>query len=221
MPDGARVGALRQAAGARGLRLWAWLPGLRHRVDLSQAATLRNAAASAAALAKAGFDGVQLDLEPTPDKDQNYLALLDAIRGALPKGKRLGAATHLVRPQPAKAEWSPDFFSAAARRLDQVAVMAYDTYASAPEEFRAIAAYQTEVALARSPGTTEVLIGVPTYEDRTERHTPESEPLWASLAGVADGFRHSSVSGRVVGWAIFAHYTTDEAEWKAFQARSR
>lgn len=219
LPSADRVAAARREASALGLRLWAWLPGLRHRLDLSQPDTVRAAAASVADLAAAGFDGVQLDLEPTPDDDAGYLALLDAIQAALPAGRLLGAATHLVRPHPARAEWSPEYFSEVAKRVDQIAVMAYDTYAATPEEFRLNVAYQTEIALARSPASTEVLIGVPTYEDRTERHTPETEPPWAGLAGVADGFTQADLAGRVTGWALYAHFTTSEAEWRLFADR--
>lgn len=221
LPDARRVGFMQGEASARGMRLWAWLPGLRHRIDLSTTATVKAAAAAAARLAATGFDGVQLDLEPTPDDDSGYLALLEAIRSAFPKGKRLGAATHLIRPHPAAAEWSPDFYARVARRVDQVAVMAYDTYAATPEEFRAIVAYQTEVALERSPEATEILIGVPTYEDRTERHTPEKEPPWAGFAGVADGFGRADLSDRVTGWALYAHFTTNETEWRLFRERPR
>ena len=220
-PNRASLLRLKREAARRGLRLWAWVPGLRRPLNLAAGATLRTAAAAAAELTAAGFDGVQIDLEPTPDSDSGYLALLDAVRGALPRGKLLGAATHLVRPTPARAEWTPGYFAQVARRVDQVAVMAYDTYAAKPEEFRAIVAYQTQVALARSPRTTEVLVGVPTYEDRTERHTPEREPPWAGLAGVADGLRRADLSGRVTGWALYAHFTTSEAEWRLYRDRPR
>ncbi|HYF96135.1 MAG TPA: glycosyl hydrolase family 18 protein [Symbiobacteriaceae bacterium] len=221
LPEVTRVTALRRESERRGLRLWAWVPGLRHRMDFSARKTVDTAASSVVKLAAAGFDGVQLDLEPTPDDDAGYLALLEAVRGALPKGKLLGVATHLVRPHPPRAEWSADYFAEVARRVSQVAVMAYDTYAAAPEEFRSIVAYQTEIALDRSPAGTEVIIGVPTYEDRTERHTPETEPTWAGFAGVADGFRQADLSGRVTGWAIYAHFTTSEAEWRLFADRPR
>jgi hypothetical protein len=221
LPAADRVTAARKEASALGLRLWAWLPGLRHRIDLSQPDTVRAAAASVARLAATGFDGVQLDLEPTADSDEGYLALLDRIQTALPSGKLLGAATHLVRPHPAKAEWTPAYFAEVAARVDQVAVMAYDTYAATPEEFQVNVAYQAEIALRQSHASTEVLIGVPTYEDRTERHTPETEPTWAGLAGVARGFGQADLAGRVTGWALYAHFTTSEAEWRLFENRPR
>lgn len=221
LPDPDRVAALQRLAHERGMRLWAWLPGLRTRVDLTAPPVLNRATAAAVELAAHGFDGVHLDIEPTPDGDPGYLALLDGLRAALPEGKLLGAAAHLIQPAPPRAEWSPAYFARVAERVHQVAVMAYDTYAESPDQYRAFVAAQTEAALAGSPPATEVLIGVPTYEDRTERHTPEREPLQAALAGAADGFARADLAGRVTGWAIFAGYTMEDAEWEIWRDRRK
>lgn len=218
LPDADRVQALRRSANAREMRLWAWLPGLRTRVRLEDPAIVEAAASAASALADHGFDGIQFDIEPTPDGDIGYLDLLQATREKVQGEALLGVATHLVRPHPAQAEWEPAYFARVARMVDQVAVMAYDSFARSATEYEQFVAYQTKAALENAPETTEVLIGVPTYEDRTERRTPETEPLSAALRGVAAGFSGSAVEGRTIGWAIYAHFTTDEVEWQTFAA---
>lgn len=219
LPDRDLVARMHRLTRAEGMRLWAWLPGLRSRVALEEPAVLRAAAESAVALAATGFDGLQFDIEPTYAGDEAYLALLDETLALMPERVLLGAATHLVGPNPAESEWTPDYFAAVARRLNQVAVMAYDTYAANPEKYREIVAYQTRIALERSHRGTEVLIGVPTYEDRTVKRTPETEPMSAALAGVRDGLEAADLPGRVTGWAIYAHWTTDQAEWQRWQER--
>jgi spore germination protein YaaH len=126
------------------LRVEAWLgdvvlpekdPGL----DLEQSAVRDRITASSAQVLDLGFDGVHFDLEPVRSGSVGFLALLDQVRALTADRQAVfSIAAPQIDPLPglhragiAVADhgkyWSQDYFAAAARRVDQIAVMSYDT----------------------------------------------------------------------------------------------
>ena len=161
--------------------------------------------------------GVHVNIEPCPDGDPSFLALLDELRGALPAGKLLSVAAY---PPPTvwhrfpDVHWGERYFGEVTRRSDQVAVMAYDTALVQQKVYRWLVSAWTREVLTWSRGA-DVLIGVPTYEDAGSGwHDPEVESLRNALLGV-----HAALGGRDAlperyqGLAIYCEWETDDEEW--------
>lgn len=139
------------------VRVHAWLgdrlvyePGQRGGLRLSDASARRAIVASARQVLAAGFAGVHLDLEPLHSGNADYLRLLDrlgpVVRG---RGAVLSVAVHQIDPLPGlhtvsgaltgHRKWiSQRFFGQVARRVDQIALMSYDTGLLGREPLRRI-----------------------------------------------------------------------------------
>lgn len=128
-----------------GIRVQAWL-GDRlasegdEGLHLERAASRAAVVGSARQILDAGFDGVHFDLEPLHSGDAHYLSLLDDLRAVTrARSVPLSVAAHQIDPLPAAQTvlgslsgrgkwWSQKYFGQVARRVDQIAVMSYDTW---------------------------------------------------------------------------------------------
>ncbi len=197
-----------------GVTWLAWVGGLNadfegqasDTVDLTKPAVRAGIAATVSQLYAAGFDGVHYDLEPIRDGDASFLALLDET----PRSGILSVATPHRRPPgapplpPFERMWTADYYRKVAARCQQVVYMGYDSAQPSPEMYARWMRWQ--VGQLSGLGT-QVLIGVPTYnEESTLWHNPEAETLEAALWGV-------SSAEPVAGVALYADWTTTEAEW--------
>lgn len=166
--------------------------------------------------------GVQLNIEPLPDGNADYLLLLDELRRALPPGKILSVAAY---PPPtrwhphADVHWSETYFRAVAKRSDLLAVMMYDTAIRVPKVYEHVMAAWTREAIAWSGGTP-VLLGVPTYDDaNTGYHDPRVENLANALAGIHGGLSSlEPIPAHYRGVSLYCEWETDAAEWTLFDA---
>src|SRR5439155_10349158 len=79
--------------------------------------------------------------------------------------------------------WSTDYLSAVAGRVDQVAIMAYDSGVPFDAGYSGYLRIQTRLALEAVPATVTLLIGVPAYHTDELGHT-DAETVAASLRGV-------------------------------------
>ena len=116
---GLRVGYNRQLPGA---------------VDLADIGQRQRIVAECRGLMDEGFDGVHLNVEPVPDGDVDFLALLRALRNAIGGGilscpRRVRARSH---PGGAQFLWTPDYYLRVAAEADQLVVMTYDTALPTP-----------------------------------------------------------------------------------------
>ncbi|MFE1500176.1 hypothetical protein ACFW89_34530, partial [Streptomyces albidoflavus] len=102
---------------------------------------------------------VHFDLEPLLSDDVHYLSLLDDL-GELTRARTvpLSIAAHQIDPLPGlhsvngalsgrEKWWSQAFFGEVARRVDQVAVMSYDTWMPLESLYGGYVAQQTSLAL--------------------------------------------------------------------------
>jgi hypothetical protein len=167
-----------------------------------------------------GFDGIQWDYEPCPDGDKGFLALLEDTRASwlAPPGARkpsqeskpiLSVAAPPWFPWPFSGfGWSESYFAEVGKRCDQIAVMCYDTGFFLPRSY----AWLVREQAARIPkaANCEVLLGLATYEDGLRSHNPRAENLKIGLKAARE-------SNGFDGVAIFADYTTDEAEWRWYE----
>jgi hypothetical protein len=170
-------------------------------------------------LAHPRFAGVQVNIEPLPNGDTNFLALLDELRPALPEGKALSVAAY---PPPTRwhpypdVHWDENYFRQVASRCDQMAVMMYDAGQRIPKAYQSLMADWTREVLAWSGGKS-VLLGVPTYDDPdVDYHRPDVENLTNALPGVHRGLAGQDLPANYQGVGIYCDWETSDEEWKYF-----
>ena len=214
------------------LRVLPWIGGLRKgykrqrpgTVELGDLTQRQRMVAEARGLVDEGFDGVHLNVEPVDDGNDEYLALLRALRTAVGPGHLLSVSA--IRPAPVglprapNFAWSPDYYARVAATVDQIVIMAYDTALPTPSLYRRYvrwAARSVAGALDASGSEARVLMGVPTYEPYGFMHRRGVETPENALLGVVAGLRGLGAGGTFEGVALYAEWTTDEAEWAAYE----
>lgn len=220
-------GAARFIAGVHqvlpGVRVQAWLgdvvagggkPGMR----LTDPSVRRSVLASCAQILDAGFEGVDLDLEPVPSGDGAYLSVLDALHDLTEgRGVPLSAAVPQIDPLPGLHTiahlpwshpkwWSQAYFGQVARRVDQVAVMAYDTAMPTAALFGGYVAQQTALALQVTPATTELQIGLPAYHTGNMGHHAYAETVAAAVRGAKVSLARHDPHRRSFGLALYVDF---------------
>ncbi|MFC9278769.1 hypothetical protein [Streptomyces collinus] len=226
------ISALHRAA--PGLRVQAWLgdklatespDGLR----LERAATRAAVVASTRQILAAGFDGAHFDLEPLHSGDRHYLALLDDLRALLHAHHAvLSVAAHQIDPLPAFHSfwgtttghpkwWSQSYFGQVARRVDQIAVMSYDTMQPLQSLYGGYVAQQTSLALEVTPDTTDLLMGLPFYHENRFGHWAHAETVPAAVRGVRLGLSRTDADRSRFGVALYVDFAATEADWRAYR----
>jgi len=166
--------------------------------------------------------GVQLNIEPLPSGDTNFLRLLEELHASLPPGKILSVAAYPPptwwHPYP-DVHWDESYFRAVAKRCDQLAVMLYDAAQKIPKTYEQLMADWTREVLNWSEGKA-VLLGVPTYDDTgVGYHDPRVENLIRALAGIHRGLGTGTPPAAYQGAAIYCEWETDEGEWRQWRER--
>jgi spore germination protein YaaH len=193
-------------------------------VELADLTQRQRMVAEARGLVDEGFDGVHLNVEPVDDGNDEFLALLRALRTAVGAGHVLSIAA--IRPAPMGLPrapnfvWSPGYYARVAATVDQIVIMAYDTALPTPSSYRRYvrwAARSVAGALDASGSEARVLMGIPTYEPYGFMHRAGVETPENALAGVVAGLRGLGAGGTFEGVALYAEWTTDAAEWSAYE----
>ena len=209
------------------LRVQAWLgdvvgPG---RLNLADPATRSRVLASAGHVLDLGFQGVHYDLEPVPTGNPGYLDLLAATH-ALTASRHalLSVAVDQIEPVPGLAYpeqwifgrahfWSTGFLGEVARRVDEIAVMSYDSAIPTSTAYAGYVRMQTRLAIAAVPDDVTLLMGLPAYHTGELGHT-SGETVAAAVRGVRMALRGAD---RVVGVALYAEFSATPADWAAYQ----
>jgi hypothetical protein len=214
------------------LRLLPWIGGLRRgykrqrpgTLELADLAQRQRIVAEARGLVDEGFAGVHLNVEPVDDGNDDFLALLRALRTAVGDDRVLSLAA--IRPAPLglprapNFAWSPDYYARVAAIVDQIVIMAYDTALPTPSLYRRYvrwAARSVAGALDASGSDARVLMGVPTYEPYGFMHRRGVETPENAIVGVVAGLRGLGAGGTFEGVALYAEWTTDESEWLTYE----
>ncbi|MGA5413087.1 glycoside hydrolase family 18 protein [Streptomyces pseudogriseolus] len=198
-------------------------------LELSDAATRTEVVRSAGQVLDAGYEGVHLDLEPLHSDDANYLDLLDDLRGVTRKrDAQLSVAAHQIDPLPHLHSvagfvadhpkwWSQKFFGQVARRVDQIAVMSYDTARLFESTYGGYVAQQTSLALEVTPPTTHLLMGLPFYYESNPSHWGHAETVAAAVRGARLGLSRTDPDRELFGLAPYIDFAATETNWKEFE----
>jgi hypothetical protein len=170
--------------------------------------------------------GLHLNIEPMPDGNPAFLALLDELKRAIGNDKILSVAAYPPptrwHPHP-EVHWSEAYYREVDRRADQLAPMMYDTSVPLEKVYTRLVASWTE-EVATWTAHAELLLGLPAYEDAgVGYHHPRVENLESALRGVNAALPRlgPQQSARVSGIAIYADWTTSTDEWALFQRSFR
>lgn len=165
-----------------------------------------------------GFSGIQVNIEPMPSGDPDFLLLLGELRAALPAGKILSVAAY---PPPTRwhpvpeVHWDEPYFRQVASLVDLMVPMMYDTAIQRPKLYRHLIDAWTKEVISWS-GEADVLLGVPAYSDSdVGYHHPSVENLANAVSGI-----HAGLSGtdplpeNYLGIAIYCEWEMDDGEWE-------
>ncbi|MFD7923704.1 hypothetical protein ACFV3R_31390 [Streptomyces sp. NPDC059740] len=221
---------------APALRVHAWLgdklttgPGDGAAMDLADPATRRAVLASTRQVLDAGFAGVHFDLEPLASGDPGLLRLLDEVRPVLHARRALlsvsvgqidpvPAAHTLLRAGTGHVKWvTQDYFGQVARRVDQIALMTYDTALPLESLYGGYVAHQTRLALAATGPGTDLLMGVPFYHDENWGHHASAETVRATVRGVRLGLTRDGGRRSRFGLALYVDYAATATDWAAYR----
>ena len=175
-----------------------------------------------------GFDGIHLDPEPIINDDADVLALLDELRREIGPNATISIATRRIWPVQlgsklsvlSRFAWQTDYYREIAQRVDQIAVMTYDSGLPLPSLYRRWVSMQV-VQLSRAVDgiQVELFIGVPTSEEWTPTHWPSAENMASGLKGVIDGLNDpNALPSAVSGVAIYPHWEMDDGEWVLYES---
>ncbi|MEU6218177.1 hypothetical protein ABZ845_11765 [Streptomyces sp. NPDC047022] len=217
-----------------GVRVQAWLgdklasespDGLR----LDRAATRAAVVRSTREILAVGFEGAHFDLEPLHSGDRDYLSLLDDLRREThARHALLSVAAHQIDPLPAFHSfwgtttghpkwWSQAYFGQVARRVDQIAVMSYDTMQPLESLYGGYVAQQTSLALEVTPPSTDLLMGLPFYHENRFGHWARAETVPAAVRGVRLGLSRTDADRPRFGVALYVDFAATEGDWTAYK----
>ena len=210
-------------AAAPGVRVQAWLgdvvqPGKDPGMDLDDAAVRKRVVESAAAVLQQGFQGIHYDFEPVRSGSKGYLAVLDETRAL---GTTLSVAAAQIDPLwylhaiPIDKWWSQDYFRQVAERVNQIAVMSYDTALPLESLYGGYVAKQTKLALEVTPPATDLLMGLPAYWENNAAHWGHAETVSAAVRGARLGLGQSSRQN--FGLALYVDFAATDEHWAAYR----
>jgi hypothetical protein len=210
-------------AAAPGVRVQAWLgdivqPGKDPGMDLDDPEVRKRVVASAAAVLQQGFDGIHYDFEPVRSGSKGYLAVLDETRAL---GTTLSVAAAQIDPLwylhaiPVDKWWSQDYFRQVAERVNQVAVMSYDTALPLESLYGGYVAKQTRLALEVTPPGTDLLMGLPAYWENNPAHWGNAETVTAAVRGARLGLGDSPRQN--FGLALYVDFAATDEHWTAYR----
>lgn len=198
-------------------------------VDLRQGDVRQSIAGLGAELVALGFDGIHLDVEPIQAHDAGVLQLLEEIRAAIGTKPLLSIATPRIWPIFPEIStlltkqipaWDVEYYRDIARRVDQVAVMVYDSAMPTAWLYRHWVKFQViEITQALHDLDVEVLMGVPASQEATQTHRPRAENMRSGLEGIIEGLNDKGAFPEVVvGVAIYPYWETTASDWQTYDS---
>ncbi|RCG27593.1 hypothetical protein DTL70_04485 [Streptomyces diacarni] len=219
-----------------GVRVQAWLgdrlvygKDQRGGLRLADRGTRDAVVAGARQVLAAGFDGVHFDLEPLRSGDGDYLRLLERLRRSVhARGGMLSVAAHQIDPLPGLHQvgeatagegkwWSQGYFGQVAGRVDQIALMSYDTWLPVESLYGGYVARQTRLALQAAPDDVDVLMGLPFFHTDSMGHHAGAETVAAAVRGVRLGLGRQEPGRGRFGVALYVDFAATAKDWTAYR----
>ncbi|MEU7104224.1 hypothetical protein ACFQ2B_26440 [Streptomyces stramineus] len=183
---------------------------------------------SARQVMRAGFAGVHLDVEPVRTGDRHFLTLIDALRTAVHTGGGVfSVAAQQIDPVPSLHSaarlmgspkwWTQAYFGQVARRVDQIAVMSYDTALPVESLYGGYVARQTALALQATPAGTDLLMGLPFYHTDDLGHHGHAETAAAAIRGARLGLTREDRRREHFGVALYVDFAATDDDWRAYR----
>ena len=111
--------------------------------------------------------------------------------------------------------WSKEYFGQVARRVDQIAVMSYDTAMPLESLYGGFVAAQTKSALEITPPEVDLLMGLPAYYENDPSHWGSAETVAAAVRGARLGLGDSDRQN--FGLALYIDFTATPEHWTAYR----
>jgi hypothetical protein len=216
------------------LHLQAWIGQVEAKagglLDLSHPEIRANIVQTAQTFLDLGFDGIHYDIEPIYSGDPDFLDLLRQTKAVANKQQKiLSIASDELEPfwgasklaqifKKRAGFWTTQYYIQVATRIDQIAVMMYDTALPTDWLYGSFVKRVTKRLLQILPPNLTIFMGVPTYEETRWSFHPEAENIHSGIRGIQKGlasFKKSRLQH--FGLAIYAEWTTDQGEWDVYQ----
>ncbi|WP_049574878.1 hypothetical protein [Nonomuraea sp. SBT364] len=207
-----------------GVRVSAWLgQTVEDGLDLDDPASRQNVLNGVAAIMKTGYDGIHYNFEPIGDGDTDFLVLLDETRKHT---RLLSTSTPQVEPYPGMRlatraflthdkYWSRGFFREVVDRVDQVAVMTYDSGLPLPSLYGGHVTRQAELALELVPESKHVFVGAPAYHDHDVPWSDAAESVALAAQGAKLALSEHGPRERF-GLALYVDFAATAEDWREY-----
>ena len=230
-----KAGWLTEAAGRLlpGVRVQSWLGDVvkpeKDGLDLEDQASRDRVTASARQVLDAGFDGVHFDMEPIRPDSPGWLALLDQVHAVTAaRGVPLSVAAPQIDPLPGLHVlttalsghgkwWSQAYFAETARRVEQIAVMSYDTSMVLESLYGGYVAQQTTLALEATPPDVDLLMGLPAFQEDKWGHYSSAETVGAAVRGARLSLGRQAPGRQTFGLALYVDFAASPEDWAAYR----
>lgn len=167
--------------------------------------------------------GVQINVEPLTNGDEDFVELLGELRGSMPDDRILGLAAYPPAPFARSDDdvfWTLDYLRELSEPVDQISMMLYDTgYPLRKFYVAAVAGWTRDVL--RADLAADILLGVPAYDDHgVPWHDPRVENVRSGLRGIHAGLRDfGDLPENYRGIAIYSEWEMEPDEWSAIERR--
>jgi len=212
------------------MRVIAWMGQVRNKINLSSAQVRHNILQMCTIFTgMVGMDGVQYDIEPVWDEDEDFILLLKETRELFDgMDRRPILSVALAEFIPRSFVWLSSGFldlqnyntevnyKNVSEYADQIVVMVYDTGVDVDWKYRWIVKEQV-IWLTDLIDGPEFYVGIPSYDEKKDGFNPKIENVGNALIGVLDGLNDIRASHEnFTGIAVYADWTTDENEWEIY-----
>ena len=167
--------------------------------------------------------GLHVNIEPMPDGDASFVLLMEELKQAMPNDAILSVAAY---PPPTvfhrfpEVHWSETYIGEISSVVDQMVFMMYDTGLQHEKLYvNLMKSWTTECFDWCGDGRTEVLLGLPAYDDAgSGYHYPEVENLKNRLLGIHAGLEtYDRLPAHYSGAAIYSEWEMDSSEWELWR----
>jgi hypothetical protein len=203
---------------------YAWVGQLRSKIDLDSPEVRLGIVNSSQWLIDQGFDGIHVNVEPVVHGDKGFFLLLKDLRAALPEAK-LSISIDEWQPHfgslilgtlldvNIQSYWSTAQVKEAARYVDQIVVMTYDTQFKDPRLYTWWVEFQTVALSRRLPNGVSLRVGIPSYEEGAGMD-PLAENIKTGKAGFERALQNTRTKlSTIDGLAVYAYWETSDDEW--------